>query len=87
MDAEQYLWETKRQAVVAHRHPVGAGQCEFEPAAQCKTLDGSDRRAGQGLEPVDDRLPRLGQPFGLFDAFQGSKFIDVRSGDEAAAFT
>ena len=87
MDAEQHLGETQCEAVVADRHPVGAGQREFKSSAERKAFDGSHRRAGQGLESVDDRLARLGQPLSLFDAPQGREFVDVRPGDETTALS
>ena len=54
MQAEHHLG--KAEARVLDRDPKVAGKRNLEPAAQAIAVNDGDRRHGQVIEPVDDRV-------------------------------
>ena len=56
MQAEHHLG--KAETRVLDRDPIVAGERDLEPAAQAIAVNDGDRRHGQVIEPVDDRVRR-----------------------------
>ena len=56
MQAEHHLG--KAEPRVVDRDAVVAGERDLEPAAEAVAVNDGDRRHGQVVEPVDDRVRR-----------------------------
>ena len=84
MNTEQHLRQSQRERGVIGADPVGAGERQFQSAAQGEAADGRHARTGQILELLHDGLAGADQ----FVAFSGGadlhEFLDVGAGDEAA---
>ncbi len=58
-----------------------AGQRQFQPAAQCVTVDRCDHRLGHLLDEQHDALPLEREPV-PFEGGHGGHFLDVGPGDK-----
>ncbi len=85
MYTELDLGQAEDALVRLERNPIVAGHREFEPAAQCETVDNSHGGTGQGLKFVQDLLSEPDQLIGLLRILDRRELVDVRAHHEAVA--
>ena len=73
VDAQTHFGKAQIAVVALHSDPVVAGQCKLQAAAQCKAVDGSNGRAGQTLQLIQQPLPLTHQLPGLPGIREGAK--------------
>ena len=82
VDAQPHFRKPQIALVALHGDPVVAGQCKLHAAAQRKTVNGSNGRAGQTLQSVQKPLPLTHQLPGLAGFGEGAKLRNIGSCDE-----
>ena len=84
VDAEADLGQSERDAFVVECDAIGAGERDFQSAAEGEAVDHRDRRAGQAFKPFQHLLAAPDQVVGLLLGVERGELLDVGARDEPA---
>ena len=81
-EAKLHLGQTELGLGVVGRDAVGAGEREFEPAAQTRAVNPHDHRLGERRDPAQHLVAIGREAFGFGRRGELDELLDVRAGDE-----